>query len=98
MEKTLFRSKLGFQQKAGGFFQEKIQAIVMHPVPGAGNLHQAMIGNGRGAAVGVRIGQPAFQSPKEQDGAGDPGEYGVQVRDVVAEGREACLLYTSRCV
>src|SRR5271166_1983097 len=76
-----------FQEEAGGFFKEQIQAIVMHPMSGAWNLHQAMIFDGRGALVGLGIWQPALDSPKQQDGAGDFGINRPLLFDVVAIGR-----------
>ena len=60
----------------------------MHPVACAGNLHHPPIPDGCGAIVGVRIGHPAFQSPKEQDRAGDFGIDGALIVDVVAKGRQ----------
>ena len=38
METICFMVSYGYQQKARGLFQEQIQAIVMHPMSGAGHL------------------------------------------------------------
>ncbi len=69
IETILFHGELRFQQEALGFFQEQIQAIVMHPMPGAGDLHQAMIPDGRGAVVGIRIGEGRQDFQATQAGA-----------------------------
>src|SRR5260370_16002018 len=61
-------------EEGGGFAEEEVELIVVHPVAGAGDLDQAAIRDGfvRRILLGKR--QKAFESPEEQRGAGDLAE------------------------
>ena len=49
-----------------------LQPVVMHPVAGAGDIDEAGIPEMGGAAVLLRVADPAFQAAHQQGRAGDP--------------------------
>src|SRR5260370_8750779 len=79
-------------EEGGGFAEEEVELIVVHPVAGAGNLEQAALRDGLVARIFVRKRQKAFESPEEQRGAGDLAEQFDRLFPVVA------VLRTRPCI
>ena len=65
------RSSRSLPQEGGERRQERVELVVVHPVAGARDVHEARVAEGGGAPVEHRIAGPALRAAHEQRRAGD---------------------------
>lgn len=70
------------------FPQKQIELVVMQPVSGVRDFHEAAIPDGLCKGILYRHRQKTFQSPEKQNGTRDPAQEFDRILDIVAVRRE----------